>query len=53
VLLLYHAHTEPRRATYPDASQVAIKEGKLAQFGVPIPAENDYPQICPFSQEQI
>jgi hypothetical protein len=39
--------------TYPDASQVAIKEGKLAQFGVPIPAENDYPQICPFSQEQI
>jgi len=38
---------------YPDARQVAIKEGKLAQFGVPIPSENDYPQICPFSQEQI
>ncbi len=36
-----------------DARQVAIKEGKLAQFGVPIPSENDYPKICPFSQEQI
>ena len=53
MLLLYHAHTEPRRATYPDASQVAIKEGKLAQFGVRIPPENDYPQICPFLPEQI
>ncbi|MCZ8058228.1 DUF29 family protein, partial [Microcystis sp.] len=38
---------------YPDARQVAIKEGKLAQFGVRIPPENDYPQICPFLPEQI
>ncbi|MFM7792602.1 MAG: DUF29 domain-containing protein, partial [Microcystis panniformis] len=36
----------------PDARQVAIKEGKLAQF-VRIPPENDYPKICPFSPEQI
>jgi hypothetical protein len=32
---------------------VAIKEGKLAQFGVRIPPENDYPKICPFLPEQI
>ena len=38
---------------YPDARKVAIKEGKLAQFGVPIPQESEYPKICPFSKEQI
>ena len=38
---------------YPDARKVAIKEGKLAQFGVRIPPEKEYSQVCPFSQEQI
>lgn len=38
---------------YPDARKVAIKEGKLAQFGVRIPQESEYPTICPFSPEQI
>ena len=38
---------------YPDARKVAIKEGKLAKFGIPIPAEEIYPATCPFSLEQI
>jgi hypothetical protein len=38
---------------YPDARKLAIKEGKLAKFGVRIPDENEYPLICPFSIEQI
>ena len=38
---------------YPDARKLAIKEGKLAKFGVRVPAENEYPLICPFSIEQI
>ena len=38
---------------YPDARKIAIKEGKLAKFGVRIPQENEYPKICSFSQEQI
>ncbi|MGB5595843.1 MAG: DUF29 domain-containing protein [Crocosphaera sp.] len=38
---------------YPDARKIAIKEGKLAKFGVRIPQENEYPKSCPFSQEQI
>ena len=38
---------------YLDARQVAIKEGKLARFGVRIPPENEYPKICPFLPEQI
>ena len=38
---------------YPDARKVAIKEGKLAKFGVRVPEESDYPMICPFSIEQI
>jgi hypothetical protein len=38
---------------YPDARKLAIKEGKLAKFGVRIPEQNEYPLICPFSIEQI
>ncbi len=38
---------------YPDARKVAIKEGKLAKFGVPIPSESEYPITCPFSIDQI
>jgi hypothetical protein len=38
---------------YLDARQMAIKEGKLARFGVRIPPENEYPKICPFLPEQI
>ena len=38
---------------YSDARKIAIKEGKLANFGVRIPQEKEYPQSCPFSIEQI
>lgn len=38
---------------YPDARKIAIKEGKLAKFGVCIPQESQYPIDCPFSIEQI
>lgn len=38
---------------YGDGRKLAIKEGKLAKFGVRIPKENEYPLNCPFSTEQI
>jgi len=38
---------------YPDGRKLAIKEGKLAKFGVCIPQESEYPIVCPFSVEQI
>ncbi|MEH1893137.1 MAG: DUF29 domain-containing protein [Nostoc sp.] len=38
---------------YPDAHKLAIKEGKLAKFGVRIPQESEYPTACPFSIDQI
>lgn len=38
---------------YPDTRKIAIKEDKLAQFGVCISQESEYPKICPFSPEQI
>ncbi|MEH2126627.1 DUF29 domain-containing protein [Nostoc sp.] len=38
---------------YPDARKLAIKEGKLAKFGIQIPQESEYPTVCPFSIEQI
>ncbi|MBC5794077.1 MAG: DUF29 domain-containing protein [Sphaerospermopsis sp.] len=38
---------------YPDGRNLAIQEGKKASFGVRIPPENEYPNICPFSLEQI
>jgi hypothetical protein len=38
---------------YPDARKIAIKEGKLAKFGVRIPEEEEYPTSCPFSIEQV
>jgi len=41
------------QSAYFDARKVAIKEGKLARFGVPIPSEVVYPMTCPFTLEQI
>ncbi len=38
---------------YRDSRKLAIKEGKLAKFGVRIPEESEYPLVCPFSTEQI
>ncbi len=38
---------------YSDARKLAIKEGQRAKFGVSIHAISDYPQQCPFSQDQI
>ena len=38
---------------YIDGRRLAIKEGKRAQFGVRIPNQEEYPQICSFSLEQI
>ena len=40
-------------SSYPKSRKLAIKEGKLAAFGIPIPNEDNYPLICPFSPEQI
>ena len=39
--------------SYPKRRKLALKESKLAAFGIPIPDENDYPLTCPFSLEQI
>jgi hypothetical protein len=38
---------------YPEGRKLAIKEGKLAKFGVRVPKESEYPITCPFSIEQI
>ncbi|MCC5636005.1 DUF29 domain-containing protein [Nostoc sp. CHAB 5844] len=38
---------------YADGRKLAIKEGKLAKFGLRVPEENEYPIVCPFSVEQI
>jgi hypothetical protein len=38
---------------YPDGRKMAIKEGKLAKFGVRVPQESEYAIICPFAVEQI
>jgi hypothetical protein len=44
---------EAIQKAYPDARKLAIKEGKLAKFGVCVPEESEYPITCPFSIEQI
>jgi Domain of unknown function DUF29 len=44
---------EASEKAYPDARKLAIKEGKLAKFGVRIPEEREYPIGCPFSVSQI
>jgi hypothetical protein len=41
------------KSAYPDARKVAIKEGKLAKFGIPIPSEETYPATCPFTLKQL
>jgi len=38
---------------YPQACKLAIKESKFAALGVRIPDDSEYPNICPFSLEQI
>jgi hypothetical protein len=38
---------------YPNARKLAIKEGKLAKFGIRMPNESEYPVICPFTIEEI
>jgi hypothetical protein len=38
---------------YPQARQLAIREGKLARFGVRVPDEGEYPLNCPFGLEQV
>ncbi len=43
------AYTDGRKL----AIKLAIKEGRLAQFGVRVPEEEEYPVTCPFSIEQI
>ncbi len=44
---------EALEKAYPDGRKLAIKEGKLAKFGVCVPEESEYPIICPFSVKQI
>ncbi len=38
---------------YNDSRDLAIKEGKRAKFGVIIPDEIVYPEVCPFTIEEI
>lgn len=38
---------------YPQARRLAIREGKLARFGVRVPDEGKYPMHCPFGLEQV
>ena len=38
---------------YTKGRKIAIKESKLASFGISIPPEKAYPLSCPFSLEQI
>ena len=38
---------------YPQACKLAIKESKFAALGVRIPDDSEYPNICPFTLEQI
>lgn len=38
---------------YPQARRLAIREGKLARFGVRVPNEGEYPMNCPFELEQV
>jgi hypothetical protein len=44
---------EALEKAYTDGRKLAIKEDKLAKFGVRMPDESEYPLICPFSIEQI
>ncbi len=39
--------------SYQDGRDIAIKEGKLASFGVRIPDEFGYPELCPFTVAEI
>jgi hypothetical protein len=50
---LKHILVETVEKAYPGSRNLAIKEGKLAKFGVRIPVDHDYPIECPFSIDQI
>lgn len=39
--------------SYLDGRDIAIKEGKRASFGVPMPDESEYPKNCPFTIDEI
>ena len=38
---------------YPQARRLAIREGRLARFGVCVPDEREYPLECPFGLDQV
>ena len=42
-----------RERTYTEGRKLAIKQAKLAKFGVRVPEEGEYPMMSPFSIEQI
>jgi len=44
---------EAMEKAYPQARRLAIREGKLARFGVRVPDEGEYPMDCPFELEQV
>lgn len=44
---------EAMEQAYPNARKIAIKEGKLAKFGISTPSGADYPLSCPFSIQEI
>ncbi len=44
---------EALQEAYSDARKLAIKESKLARFGVRMPEESEYPNECPYSIAQI
>ncbi len=45
--------SEALEKAYPDARKGAIKERKLAKFGIRVPDDREYPITCPFTVEQI
>jgi hypothetical protein len=45
--------SEAIATSYSGARKLAIKEGQRASFEVRKPSENEYPQTCPFSLEQL
>jgi Domain of unknown function DUF29 len=45
--------TEMVEKAYQSGRRLAVKEGSLAKFGVKVPAESDYPLVCPFEIAQI
>lgn len=44
---------EAMEKAYPQARRLAIREGRLARFGVRVPEEREYPLECPFGLDQV